>query len=633
MLAIDTETTGLALHHGCKPFFISACDDRGELTSWEWEVDPYSREPIISRKDLREVKAFLLEHLPGGYVFHNAKFDIRALSKIGISWSREAWEATQDTVAGSHVLASGESHKLKDLALHYLDISDEDQADLREAVIQARRLAKKKGWDIARDNHPHWPHIKSGKGKELWGFDYWLPRQVAIDEGYPSDHPWHSLCSTYALLDAERTIGLWLIVKEALEEEDLQAQYEVKRKLIPIAYRMEAAGVTVNRKRLKQETKRFKEEAIRTEDLCYSLASHKLDNIRSFKQLQGILYAHFSLPPIKKTKTGLATDDDTLEALQQSLSSRQPAFQFIKNLRLTRKLSKANDYLETYRQAAMEMGPPGFISLHPDFNVTGTATTRFSSSNPNAQNISKQEAYNLRRMFGPVPGRIWYAIDYENIELRIFAYECGDQSLIDAFESGESVHLIIAQKLWPKELEKLGPEAFKKTEKYRWTKNGNFSLIYGASQRRADATYHQKGAYKLIRKGFPLIDRFMRAKNQEARELGYVTTLGGYRLQVSSREPHKAVNYFVQGSAGWALSLAMLRVGDYLESLGPEYQIILQIHDELVYSFPKKRRGNIPKIRNIKRLMEQSGDDLGLPLPVSVDEVKTNWADGIALAL
>ncbi len=231
----------------------------------------------------------------------------------------------------------------------------------------------------------------------------------------------------------------------------------------------------------------------------------------------------------------------------------------------------------------------GWGILYPSFNPTGTATTRLSSHDPNAQNISKQEDFNLREVFGPLPGREWFAIDYSNIELRIFAYESGDKRLIEAFEQGKSMHLVIGQVLHPKLFDKLGPDGFAKAQQYRWTKNGNFSLIYGAGVKKANATYRVPDAYAKIRKTLPLIDDFIKRKSGEAARKGYVETLGGYRLQVPPNEPHKAANYFVQGSAGWCMILALIRVDEYLRTLGDNYRMTMTIHDELRFGLPPEQ--------------------------------------------
>jgi DNA polymerase I-like protein with 3'-5' exonuclease and polymerase domains len=661
-VALDTETTGLTLHHGCKPFFISCCDEAEELTFWEWDVDPKTREPIIPKRDRKEVRQLVLD--PNvQLVFHNAKFDVRALMKAGVISFPEALTLLSDceeTLIASHCLSFAESHKLKDLALMFLDIGDDDQQKLKKEITKARRIGKKKGWRVAASEDPHWPHLKRAPKDVGWGaFDSWLPLAIAKADGYPEDHHWRTVLQTYGLQDAERTIGLWLLFREALTEEDLWGQYETRKKLLPITFRMEERGISINPTSLQKAVEGFIDEEEAAEVKCFRLANGKLDNLRSYPQLQGVLFGPpFKLKPSRKfrTKTGYSVAHDALEEMKLEVKTTSKAWHFMNNLQAFRKTGKAVDYLESYQSIGLPImgtggGPrcffregsrpktrrkdrrkttPAWLLLHPNFNVTGTKTTRFSSDNPNAQNISKQERFNLRQVFCPLPGRVWYAADFSNIELRIFAFESGDKKLIQAFESGLSVHLVIAEQLHPKLYARLGPEAFKKTEQYRWVKNGDFALIYGAGIARANATYRVANAYQRIRKQLPLIDAFMESKYSEGKQKGFITTLGGYRLQVPKDKPHAAVNYFVQGSAGWALILAMIRVDEYLQRLGPDYRMIMTVHDELVFDFPK-RKDNLPRVRRIRSLMERSGEDLGFPLPVDVDKIETNWANGKAL--
>jgi len=71
----------------------------------------------------------------------------------------------------------------------------------------------------------------------------------------------------------------------------------------------------------------------------------------------------------------------------------------------------------------------------------------------------------------------------------------------------------------------------------------------------------------------------------------------------------------------------MNRIDTYLQTLGDQYKMIMTIHDELVFDFPR-RKTNIRKIIKIKELMEQSGNDIGVPTPVEVDLIRTTWAKG-----
>ena len=644
IVALDTETTGLTLHHGCLPFFVSTCDEGGTIRYWEWRVDPKTRIPKIPKRDVREIRKLILDPKTT-LVLHNAKFDIRALQKAGIISFQEATKILShcdDTLIASHCLFSAESHKLKDLAIRFLDIDDTDQRELGSITTQARRIGKRHGWRIAGPSDPHWPHLERAP-KSGWGaFDTWLPRAVCrlapragILQDAETFGDWEGCLRKYAILDAERTIGLWLLFHRGLKEEGLWV-YNIRKRLLPITYRMEEYGITLQSENLREAIKTYRREERRAETACIRGADHKIDNLRSYPQLQGVIFGTFRLKPSRehRTKTGYSTGADAVKEIALQVEPDSIPGKFLSNLQKFRQYGKAVDYLNSYSRVATQ-NP---LRLHPNYNITGTATTRFSSNDPNAQNISERDTVNLRRVFGPAPGRVWYAFDYANIELRIFAYQAGDKRLIEAFERGLSVHLVIAEQLHPELYGRLGPERFKKRQEYRSTKNGNFSLIYGAGPARANATYGVTNAYQRIRKQFPLIDKFLEAKNAEAKRQGYVTTLGGYRLQVPRDKPHAAVNYFVQGSAGWAILLAMTHIDPYLRTL-KDCHLIMQIHDELIFDFPACARSNRRKtqrnrqLREIKRLMEQSGEDIGVPLLVDAEAIHTDWSNGIPLEL
>jgi DNA polymerase I-like protein with 3'-5' exonuclease and polymerase domains len=629
LLGLDTETTGSDLRHGCKPFYVSTCTADGRVVCWQWDVNPKTREPIIPQQDKDEIRDTIRGKR---VVIHNSKFDILALEAIGINVWDLAGEV-EDTLPMSHALESAASHKLKDLCLQHLDITDDDQQALRDATNEARRIGRKLGWRIASESDPHFPAQKRAPKEGWWVLDTWLPRAVAKAQRYPKSHPWWNVLDVYGSLDAVRVIGLYQHLYRWLKEEGLYPQYKWRKKLLPVFYRMESHGTTISQTRWKAAKNNFATLAATAERKAFKLAGNKIDNLRSSKQLQGLLYGTWKLPATKATKEGYSTDADTLQGLLDILDKDSKPYLFIKNLVASRKCGKMGDYLEEYHAYGIRIDSnQDWLKLYSTTNLTGTATTRVSKQNPNDQNVSKKEEYNLREIFGPMPGREWYSIDYNNIEMRIFAYESGDKRLIRAFESGQSVHMIIAQELWPEEVKRLGEEAFKETDLYRWVKNGNFALIYGASPRKADATYHRKGAYERIRKGLPLIDKFMQQKFSEGRRNGYVTTLGGYRLQVPHDKPHVAVNYFVQGSAGVIIQQAMPKVDAYLQSIGPEYKLIMMIHDELDFDFPRKK-ANTSHIKHICHLMASSGNRFGIPTPVEAKRIRESWAHGEKLAI
>jgi DNA polymerase I-like protein with 3'-5' exonuclease and polymerase domains len=671
-LAVDTETTGVDLWHGCKPFFISICDEDGNAGYWEWDVDPFTREPKIPLADIRDIQA----ELEGRFlIFQNPKFDIHAFNTIGIDIPKlVGWKNIDDTLVRSHVLSSLENHGLKEQGIITLDLGDTDQLELREATNKARMEAKKitkkrtglvptnplglrsfMPIDVARANHPHFPAVNRAPKSGWWVLDTWLPRTIAQLEKYPSKHKWWTALSDYGCNDPARTIALYLMQEDALIEEGLKDQAETRRKLLEITFDMECRGVSVSPKAHKRLREKFVGLTTEKKNTCQRIAP--VANINSGDQVQVALFQKLAITPTKENKpkknkkTGQvtqmwSTEKEVLEDILEGLTKGSKEYTYVRNLLDFRKCGKMVTYLDgyehgsieqtiTYKKANRLFRLPWWV-LHPSFNITGTKTTRWSCTNPNAQNVAKKEDYNLRECFAPYPGRLWLSGDFSNIELRIFAYESGDQSLIDAFESGDSVHMVIARVLCPELIEAAGGEdEFKETDAYGWIKNGNFSLIYGAGQGKADRTYHIKGAYKTIRKRFKPIDRFMRSKHDEAVSKGYITTLGGYRLEVPTDGPHKAVNYFVQGSAGWFITEALIKVHRMLKEDYRDCYTIMQVHDELDFDIPKRPKTSqglevtpYHVAGSIQRIMEGAGKPYGFATPVSIKLIRDSWAHG-----
>jgi hypothetical protein len=133
VISIDTETTGVDLRHGAKPFFFTSCNEAGEVTFFEWDVVPETREPIIPQEDIELVLSII--HCGEELVLQNAKFDVAALASIipDLQWP---WERTHDTLVSGHLLASNLPHNLTDMVSQYLGVDIE----LLEKDLEFKRL-------------------------------------------------------------------------------------------------------------------------------------------------------------------------------------------------------------------------------------------------------------------------------------------------------------------------------------------------------------------------------------------------------------------------------------------------------------------------------------------------------------
>ena len=141
MVAIDSETTGLNLHHGCRPFLVSICDESGAQSYWEWDVDPLTREVLAPPEDVQEIR----ETIQGQErVLHNAKFDVQALETLDPRFGEEwEWSLTHDTLIMGHLLNSSQPHDPTFMTFFYLGLNIKPFEDrLKESVGEARRVVK-----------------------------------------------------------------------------------------------------------------------------------------------------------------------------------------------------------------------------------------------------------------------------------------------------------------------------------------------------------------------------------------------------------------------------------------------------------------------------------------------------------
>jgi DNA polymerase-1 len=268
--------------------------------------------------------------------------------------------------------------------------------------------------------------------------------------------------------------------------------------------------------------------------------------------------------------------------------------------------------------------------VHPSFNQVGTSWTRYSSSDPNGQNVSKKAVLPLRRVFGPPPGYVWLAVDYAQLELRIFAYASKDQGLIKAFESGMDFHMQTACEMFGVAPDKVT------SEQRRFAKNVNFGIIFGAGPNKIDHTTGRPGTYALYMQKFPNARDYMRRVISGVEEKGYCETLGGYRLYVPQGKAYAAVNGVVQGTAGEIVKNAMVDIHEKglvdWEQPSEEYPyggsaIVANIHDELIFQFPQAYPYRALG-RRIIRCMEEAGTRLGVVTPCDAKLIFTNWAEG-----
>lgn len=664
LISLDTETTGIDLKHGAKPFIVTTFDG-GENKFWEWDVDPFTRKVTIPKSDIKAIQKLI--DSAETIVCHNLKFDARVLQSIGILID---WKKTEDTIIGGHLEDSSQYLNLTDMTLKYLgeDILPLEKR-MQEVVNEARKKGRALGYKIAQKGLEEMPSVKGSEDKP-WKFDTFLPRTIARIKNYADDNLWWRVTNEYANCDSITTYFLWLKIKEKLESKGLWKIYRERMKLPSIVAKVEDVGITIRKKEFEVVKSEFTEEKDRKIRVCKNISNSmgfdlELDggitkNFREFcVHKEGLNLTEFENKDVNiYTETGmLSISQKVLPFITSQLSFKEPRgkrLTFLKSFADKQKLATALAFTKSYERFWIPDGD--VFRLFPQLNPTATSTLRCTSGNPNAQQVSKQEGYTLRGVFGPAPGREWWSMDYDNIELRIPAYESNEMSMIELFEKGDeppyfgSNHLLTASIIYP---DLFWPLADKKGEFkkrygsswYQWTKNFNFAIQYGAGEKTADLAAHKPGCWKLMKSKLKRLSDLNSWCIRFAVKNGYIETLPdktvdpkrGYPLSCIGDDgrvsPTIPLNYRVQGSAMWSTTTAMPRCQDLLNSFNkgkPKISqafIIMQVHDELVFDFPKGGIKNYPIIKRLGEEMERSGDNIGIPLKVSINYHPNNWRD------
>jgi len=399
---------------------------------------------------------------------------------------------------------------------------------------------------------------------------------------------------------------------------------DLEMPLLPVLMRMERHGIKIDAALLQAHSLELAEKLRHLEQQAYTEAGQAF-NLNSPKQVQQILFDKLQLPILKKTPTKQAS---TAEEVLEELALDYPLPQLILEYRRLSKLkSTYTDVLP--QQINLRTG-----RVHTSYHQAVTVTGRLSSSDPNLQNIPIRtaEGRRIRQAFVAPEGYCLLAADYSQIELRIMAHLSGDEKLLAAFASGGDVHQTTAAEIFGV------PLAAVTFEQRRRAKVVNFGLMYGmqAFGLAKQLGVEQREAQEYLEAYFERyagVKRYMETTRELARQQGYVETVGGRRLylpeiharhsQVRQYAERTAINAPLQGTAADVIKLAMVKIDQWIQASGLDLQMLLQVHDELVFQVAlevvEEARGEIGK------LMEAAASSR-VPLRVEVG-VGSNWEE------
>lgn len=342
-------------------------------------------------------------------------------------------------------------------------------------------------------------------------------------------------------------------------------------------------------------------------------------NVNSTKQLGEILFKKLGLPVIKKTKSGYATDVETLEKLRD----KHP---IIDKILEYRKLAKLDS---TYVEGMIPFINEKTGRVHTFFHQTVTATGRLSSTEPNLQNIpTRTELGKKIRKFFKVDSKnkVFVDADYSQIELRVLADLSKDPIMVDAFNQNEDIHAITASQVFDVPLDKVSKQLRSRA------KAVNFGIVYGISEfglaEQIDIKRNEAKKYidQYLEK-YSGIKNFMNDIVEVSKEKGYVETTYNRRRYIPELKSNNymvrkfgeraAMNTPIQGSAADIMKIAMVKVYNELKNRGLKSKIVLQIHDELLIETYLDEKEEVKKL--LKNCME-SAVKLSVPLIVDVEE-------------
>ncbi len=538
LVAIDTETTSLDMMQA-RIVGISLCVQTGQAA---YIPLAHTGTDTLQQLPLDQVLTKLtpwLQDASRAKLGQHIKYDRHVFANHGI----EVRGYVHDTMLESYVLEVHLQHGLASLAQRHLGRSGISFEDL------------------------------CGKGVYQISFD-----QVTI-----------ASAALYACEDAEMTLSVHQVLWPRIQcDEKLRNIYTLEMASSEALYRVERHGVLIDAPTLAAQSQALGLRMVQLEQEAYSLAGQSF-NLNSPKQIAQIFFTLQGLPIVKKTPAGLpSTDDEVLQKLAEDypLPAKVLAYRSLAKLK------------GTYTDKLAQLAQPSTGRVHTHYAQAVAVTGRLSSNDPNLQNIPVRtpEGRRIREAFVAAPGHLIASADYSQIELRIMAHLSGDAALVLAFHDGMDVHRATAAEVFGIDT------AHVTSEQRRCAKVINFGLIYGmsayglAKSLGIDNTAAKNYITRYFER-YPGVKNYMDHTRALAKSQGYVETVFGRRLylpEINSPNGQRrmgaeraAINAPMQGTAADLIKLSMVKVQQVIDAKHLKTNIIMQVHDELVFEVPQ----------------------------------------------
>lgn len=499
--------------------------------------------------------------------------------------------------------------------------------DIKSAVIGSRwNGIEINGYtfDLSLASYVLEPAIKEELKYVCTHFDY---EGVQYDEevfgkGAKKHIPEDDILASHIVSKAKAIYELKDVVTKELKDKNQYELYEnIELPVTRILGEMEFAGTEIDLDVLKEMDTAFDETIEKLANDIYRISGTTF-NISSPKQLGQVLFENLGLKGGKKTKTGYSTSQDVLEKIIDA----HPVVPLVLEYRMLTKLSS------TYLKGLQEQVFPD-NKIHTIYKQTLTHTGRLSSVDPNLQNIPvrSEEGKLIRKAFVSHNGYL-VSFDYSQIELRILAHMAHVTNLIDAFNQGKDIHRHTAALVFGVKDEEVTPQMRSQA------KAVNFGIIYGMSEFRLskDIGMSISEARDFINKYFetyPEVKTYMDEVVETCKKQGYVSTLlnrkryiptiNDKNFMVRQQAQRYAMNTPIQGTGADILKLAMIEVDKALKEKHLKSQMILQVHDELIFDVFKDELEEVMSL--VKEKMENC-IKMDVPLIVEGNYAK-NWCE------
>ena len=595
LISLDTETTALDITQaelvGISVGYNSLYTAKSEVKIAQGEEKiktfylPVSHQfgDQLELKDVIEAIKPVLEDENIKKTLQNVKYDYNILQNYGIKLKGVIF----DTMLASYIKDPTRKHGLKTQSLEHLNHIMQEITEL----------------------------IGSGKNQMTM-------ECVSVDDA-----------TSYACDDAYATLELTRFWQSNLDERELKLLYDVELPLALVLAQMEYDGVAIDVEYLNTLSSELNKKIQDLESKIFEIAGMTF-NVNSPKQVGEVLFDKLQIAS-KKRKKGKAGASGAYSTGAEVLEELAEENEICRHLLSHRQFSKLKS---TYTDSLPLLISKKDGRIHTSYNQTVTTTGRLSSSNPNLQNIPirTEEGNKIRQAFVAKnrENGLLLSADYSQIELRLLAHVSRDDSLIEAFCSGEDVHAKTAAKVFEVPL-----EGVTKDMRYK-AKAVNFGIIYGQSKyglakSLGIAPFAAEMFIEKYFETYPRVREYMQNTVKFAHENGFVETIFGrkrYLLNDLASPNHQirefaqraAINQPLQGTAADLIKMAMIELDKKLRENNLKSKMIMQVHDELILEIES---GELEKVKKLTLEAMELNQPLLVPLVVDVS-VGKSWIEG-----